>query len=576
MIETGIRLEKGIPGSPKVSMTGSLDFFESLEKRLGDNKKLPKWVGELYLEYHRGTLTSMARNKRYNRISEHLYQELEWLWSLAVKECQVEYPGEILKKGWEIICLNQFHDIIPGSSIKKVYEDSKVQYEEILEIGKNLKEQAMKAIADNLDIQEPSIVAFNALGFNRSQVGTIKVEDRLEDVYLEDIPSKGYKVFKIEDLLKAKASTKDESQEADLGVLVSQERMENNFIRLELNDQGYITRLYDKTNDREVFVDGAMGNVFQAFEDKPHNWDAWDINIYYQEKMWEVNGLISVEVLDTSEYKGSLRIKRRYQDSEISQIMTIYHDSPRVDFETEVDWHEKQVLLKTAFPVDVHSDKATYDIQFGNIERPTHGNTSWDAAKFEVCAHKWADLSEGDYGVSLLNNCKYGYDITDRQMRLTLIKSPTAPNEDADREVHYFTYSLYPHKGDLRHSETIKEGYALNQPLSLYEVVTKEGSHELGTIDKASMEFSLISTDQDNIVIETVKQAEYSNDIVFRVYETANSRTKARFSFGYDIVEVVSCDFEERVDYTCLDFDGSTFTDSFQPFEIKTYKVKFA
>lgn len=561
MLENARRLSVGLPGCPKTSMTSSYDYFKRLEERLKDNPKLPKWVGELYLEYHRGTLTSMARNKRYNRKAENLYMELEWLRTMAKEQAGLAFPKEAIKAGWEIICLNQFHDIIPGSSIKKVYEDSKEQYESILKVGEALKEEGLSAIVNGIEVNEASMTVFNPVPFERSEVLDIDFDGENIQVYVEQIPPRGYKTVAVNELLSKDVSGRLEVTEGYLA---------NDFIEVKLDDNGHIISLVDVQAERELIPEGKKANLFQAFEDKPHNYDAWDINVYYKEKMWPVEALESIELVEKTPYRGTLKIIRRFMDSTIVQYMTLRHDSAMIEFRTEVDWKEKQVLLKVAFPSDVHNDKATYDIQYGNIERPTHSNTSWDAAKFEVCGHHWADLSEGNYGVSLLNDCKYGYDITDRQLRLTLIKSPIAPNEDADREMHHFTYAYYPHSGDLRHSDTIERGYCLNNPVTARV-------HE--STDRKENEFSLpgthslVTSDCSNVVVEVVKEAEDSSHLILRVYETGYGRTKARIAMGIDAIGVWETDMEEKCELRSIMVEDNAFTDWFNPYEIKTYKL---
>lgn len=554
MLETAKRLEKGIPGCPAVEMSTSLDFFNSIAKKLKDNPKLPRWVGELYLEYHRGTLTTMARNKRYNRKSEFLYEEVEWLSSISSLLNNGVYPKDIIKKCWEIICLNQFHDIIPGSSIKKVYEDSKKQYIKILDIGNIIKDKTINSISLEIQVDSTSVVVFNPSSFTRDEIVSYEIEGQSKSFYATDIPAKGYRAYPICDIIE---QTKE--------ISISTKSLENRFYKIELDDDANITSIYDKTAKREVIKQGHKGNVIQAFEDKPHANDAWDINIYYQQKMWEVNDLQSIRVVEDSEFKATLEIKRRFLDSTIVQKMSIYRDTPRIDFDTTIDWKEKQVLLKACFPVDIHSEKATYDIQFGNVERPTHWNTSWDMAKFEVCGHKWADLSEAEYGVSLLNDCKYGYDIKEGVMRLTLLKSPISPNEDADREMHYFTYSLFPHQGDWRKANTVQMGYRLNQPVTSILV-----DKQKGTLPTA---FSFVNIDSKNVIMEVVKQAEESDNIILRVYECYNKRTNSTINFFKDIKTVYECDLEERQNIAEIKPNGKSFKFTIKPYEIKTFKL---
>ncbi|GMQ59035.1 alpha-mannosidase [Vallitalea sediminicola] len=571
MLEISKRLEKGIKGCPAVKLTTATDFFETLDKNVSDNHKLPSWVGELYFEYHRGTLTSMARNKRYNRKSEFLYEDIEWLSTMANLVDGTPYPKDDIYNGWETICLNQFHDIIPGSSIKKVYDDSKEQYEEIIAKGNEIKDSSIDAIAKNINIDEKSVVVFNPLSFDRAEIidfeypAEISVYDGDEKLlttynngvvtFYANIPAKGYKVFNI----------RDEEVKTANELVADNNHLENEFFDIRLDAKGHIISLLDKRVNRQVLKDGERGNVLQAFEDKPHNWDAWDINIYYQEKMWEMDDVESINVIERSSLKATLEIKRKFLESTITQLMTIYHDIPRIDFDTTIDWKEKHILVKAAFPVDIHTDKATYDIQFGNVERPTHWNTSWDTAKFEVCGHKWADLSEDDYGVSLLNDCKYGHDIKDGNMRLTLLKSATVPNEDADREVHNFKYSLYPHIGDWKDGGTVKKAYEINVPVHTCVVDSNQG-----TMPK---ELSFVNIDSDNVIAEVVKQGEYSDDIIIRVHECYNRRTNATIKFFKEIKEVVECDLEEREVYNNIETSNGEFQFVIKPYEIKTFKL---
>lgn len=578
MLENGRRLSRGIPGSPKVKMDTVGNYFRKLEETVKDSKYLPKWVGELYLEYHRGTYTSMARNKRYNRKSEFLYQDTEFLSSLSMMLGN-EYPQKAINEGWETILLNQFHDIIPGSSIKEVYEDSEKQYKEILNIGNELAAKAMNEIGSQIAIKEQSVVVYNTLPFDRDDIVTFEVPDGIENPCILDdkgeilpcqlleengktkamffakgLPSKGYKSYTL----------RDKKVECNTSMKVSSNHLENKYFSMEMDDKGTFTSIFDKLNKREILQAGQRGNQIQAFEDKPMKWDNWDIDIFYQEKMWEVDEVEKVEVLENGPVRSGVRIYKKFMDSTIIQNIYIYEDIPRIDFDTFVDWKEDQVLLKAAFPVDVHADKATYDIQFGNVERPTHWNTSWDLARFEVCAHKWADLSEDGFGVSLLNDCKYGYDIKDGVMRITLLKSGMHPNPEADREEHRFIYSLYPHSGDWRDGNTVKIGYQLNVPA--YAVV--EQAHE-GLLPST---LSMIGVDCDNVIVETVKKAEDSDELVIRLYECYNRRTDVTLTFFKPLSKVVECNLMEK-DIQPVDVQGNTFSFQIKPYEIKTFKL---
>ena len=578
MLENVIRLEKGIPGAPQVKMGTALEYFNRLEKKVRNHKRMPRWVGELYLEYHRGTYTSMARNKKANRKAEFLNLDAEMLSALCkMADLDYAYPELDLKTCWEKTLLNQFHDIIPGSSIKPVYEDSKNDYEYINRLGRNIVERAIDTIASKVKLENTSVVVFNQLGFDRNDIirvnlpegwraarvfdqGRELVSQLTEDgellFYGEHIPSKGYKTFELRE--------EDTQPTYDFEGITTSSHIENKFYDMKLDGMAEFTSIYDKVNRREVLKQGEKGNVLQAFEDKPHNFDAWDINIYYLEKMWTVDEILEVKVLEKGPVRQTLYVKKRFMDSIIEQRIYFYRDIARIDFSNRIDWKEKQILLKAAFPVDVMANKATYEIQYGNVERPTHWNTSWDYARFEVCAHKWADLSEEGYGVSLLNDCKYGHDIKDSVMRLTLIKSAADPNEDADREIHEFSYTLFPHTGDFREGQVIPMAYNINCPLYAVIKEKQEGSLE--------NEMSLIKIDQDNVVIEVIKKAEDSDDLIVRLYECHNKRTNVSCTLSKDIIKVRECDLLEN-DLDSVSHEKNIFSFCINPYEIKTFKI---
>ncbi|WP_195987495.1 alpha-mannosidase [Clostridium sp. D53t1_180928_C8] len=575
MLETGRRMAKGIPGMPKVKLGNSLDYFKKLEKKVEGNKRLPRWVGELYLEYHRGTYTSMARNKRDNRISEQLYESTEKVNSLAMLLGK-EYPAENINKNWENILLNQFHDILPGTSIKKVYDVTDEEYKRIIGSGKEMLADGINYIAENISLNNKSVVVFNTLGFDRDDIvefevpsdinmpavldGNEEIECQLIDdgkaiFFAKGIPANGHKAFEIIEATKSSSTN----------LTIEKNYIENKFFDIKINEEGNITSIIDKKSNREVLKEGQTANVLQAFEDKPMDYDNWDIDIYYDEKMWLVNDVQHIEVIERGNVRSTLEIKRKFQDSTIIQKVYIYNDIPRIDFDTNIDWKESQVLLKAAFPVDINSNEATYEIQYGNVKRPTHRNTSWDEARFEVCGHKWVDLSEGNYGVSLMNNSKYGHDILDGVMRLTLLKSGILPNTTSDQEVHNFIYSIYPHTGDYKDAGTVKMAYNLNVPL--YSKV--EEAHE-GSLESKS---SLVKVDKDNVIIEVIKKAEDSDELVIRMYECHNMRTNVILEMISEIESVKECNLMET-DLSELSKDGNKVSFEMKPFEILTLKVK--
>ena len=566
MLETSLRMEKGVKGIPKVRQEFSGTYFKELFQRVKENRRLPVWEGELYFEYHRGTYTSMARNKRANRKSEFLMMNLEFLSLLAAWK-GVAYPKEEIDRMWKVILLNQFHDILPGSSIREVYEVTKKEYEELSAEGEKLVRERMKALTSNGN----GVTVFNTLGFERDDLvrlakgcqGVLKDEEGLcypiqemEDYsisYVRGIPAKGRKGFAMESGKTEKPSP----------FIRTEQKLETPYYLVELDENGLFTSIYDKKNKREILKEGEKGNLFRMYEDKPIYYDNWDIDIYHTEKSWDVEELAKMEWKEDGPVCTVLELERPVSNSLIRQKILFYAQSPRIDFETYVDWKEHQHLLKVHFPVDIHSDEAGFDIQFGNLTRKIHTNTSWDMARFESCGQKWMDFSEGHYGGSLLNDCKYGHSVKEGVLGLTLIKSGIEPNPKTDQEEHVFTYSLYPHAGNLRECETVKEGYKLNVPLL---------SLEMG---QAGQRESLLWTDASNVMIETVKAAEDGNGIVVRIYEYENAKTHATVTFGMGkkLQTVWECNLMEETERELTECTDKEFRFDIRPFEIKTFKV---
>ncbi len=585
MIEFGQRLQS-YPGAPQVVLGPANDFFHTLEKNV-EGKRLPEWEGELYLELHRGTLTSQAQNKRYNRKSEILYHQAEAACAAATLLGKV-YPQNALSEGWELILLNQFHDIIPGSSIRAVYEESAEQYEHVAELGRSARDEALQAIAESIDCDETApVVIFNSLSQERDDLVTIpavQMPDELAgkkpclidlesgrnipvqmlesgDVLAEisNVPAWGYRALGWSD-------TYCETSPSELHV--TPQHIETPFLSIELNERGHLTSVYDKQNQRQVLAEGAEANVWQTFEDKPVAHDAWDIDIFYQDKMWVVDENVRVTVIEEGPLRAGLQIEKTYRNSRFIQRLYVYSHTPRIDFDTEVDWHEHHVLLKAAFPVDVHSARATYEIQFGALERATHWNTSWDYARFEVGAQRWADLSETGYGVSLLNDCKYGYDIKGNVMRITLIKSGTHPDPEADQGLHRFVYSLLPHTGDWT-SDTINQAAMLNDPLI---PVCPLGHCEQANLPTA---LSFAQCDAEHVIVDTIKAAEDGEGLIVRLYEAHNRRGNARLSFVMPLASVYECNLMEENE-TAIPFEESSFEIAIKPFQIRTFRIKMA
>lgn len=574
MIETGVRMEAGITGAPKVRMETARTYFDEMYDRIGNDPSLPRWVGELYLEYHRGTYTSMARNKRANRKCELLWQDVEFF-SVFGELVGLPYDKQEIYDAWENILLNQFHDILPGSSVKEVYEVTKVEYAHLEQRARELIEERIKAIASAVKARPGDLVLFNSLSFDRHDAAAISAEgfegvtgfidgagSRLPvqtgaDGKLvfrpETVPAKGWAVF----------TPCKEAVAAENTIRIQGNTVETPYYTVTLDKAGQFTGLFDKEAGREVLKPGQKGNALRVYEDKPIYYDNWDIDIFYKQKSWAADDVQSMEWVEKGPVRAVLKITRKFLESTIVQKVIFYADSRRIDFDTYVDWKQHQLLMKTEFPVEINAYEATYDIQFGNLKRPAHTNTSWDAAKFEVCGHKWADLSESGYGVALMNDCKYGYGITEGKMTLSLIKSGIQPNPTTDQEEHWFTYSLYPHMGDYNAANVQKEAYCLNVPV--YGAKAASGTATVETV-------SLLTVDAGDVIVETVKESEAGDGVIVRMYENQNKRTDAVLRWHRPFLKAVECDLMENETGAPIS-GGQEISFTIKPFEIKTYKI---
>lgn len=564
-----IREMANFPATPRMVQRDVGDFFHDMEEKYGDD--LPTWNGELYLEFHRGTYTTQSRNKRANRKAEFLLHDAEFAATLAsLLDPAYEYPAEMINKAWELICLNQFHDIIPGSSIHDVYTESQQQYAEITAMGTTVRDCALMPIAEKLGadllVVNPTSFARRDLAFWQGKVSASKILRRPDGTpVLTQSTTQGTWIaagdlapFSVTPL----TMTDDSATMPETGLIASPTLLENGFIRVELNDAGDITRIYDKVNQREVL--SGIANQFQAFEDRPMNWDAWDVDIFYDDKMWLSDPATLIEVVEAGPLRATLEIHRRVLHSDYVQRISLAYNSPQLDFDTTIDWRERHILLKVAFPVEILSPVATYDIQWGNVQRPTHRNTSWDWARFETCAQKWVDLSEGDYGVSLLNDCKYGHDIHGNVMRISLLRAPTMPDPEADQGEHRFAYSLLPHVGGWNET-TIGAAYGLNDSLIVWE-----GGHTAG--EPQPVAAGLISSNHPNIVIETVKRAENGNGVIVRLYESQRRRGNVKLTTSFGLKSATRTNLLED-DQESVVVEGNTVELYVKPYEIVTLRL---
>jgi alpha-mannosidase len=598
MLENARRLAD-VEGMPRVTLEKSSEFFRKAEEEARD---LPLWVGELYLELHRATYTTQAANKRGNRKSEFALRDAEFV-SVISPAGLAAYPRKALDAAWKTTLLNQFHDIIPGSSINEVYRDSDQDYAYLERVTGDIVQFGLSSLAGAINttgLRRPVLVVSNLSHFANEaveipikstenpaaavgpdgnvvpvQVNTID-GNRAALFIAANAPLHGYAVWDL-------AGTTIPPDDDEDHVTASETHLENAALRVEFDrETGLISRIFDKDSEREVLAPtrdiddrgnprgdlllDATANQFQIFEDRPLFWDAWDVDAFYMETKRVVTELDSVEVLEKGPVRGALRFTRTLPGgrSKIVQTVRLTTGSPRIDFVTEVDWHETETMLKVAFPVAVNASRATYEIQYGHVERPTHFNTSWDLARFEVCAQKWVDLSEGNYGVALLNDCKYGHDTQGSTLRLTLLRSPQAPDPEADRGHHRFTYSLLPHAADFRDGEVVENAYAINAPPRA-QAITGNSPGRL------PLERSFFEVDNAAVFIESIKLAETEDAVIVRLYEAHNSRGTVLLTTSLPVRRAWLCDLLEN-NIVDLPLDSGEITLPVQPFEIITVK----
>lgn len=514
MVERARRLAD-VEGLPRVEIGSLRGFLDALR---ADSATLKTWVGELYLEYHRGTYTTHADVKLANRRAEEALRQAE-MWSVAAG---LDTAGQT-EPLWELLLLNQFHDILPGSGIHWVYEDAAVDHAAVLGGARQVIEQAQAVLAGRGD--QPML--FNPSSYDRREV--------------LDLPGRGPSLVSVGACGWAPA----EPLEAD-PVAVGDRWMDNGVLRVEWDSSGLLRSVWDHEAGREALSGAA--NLFQLHEDQPKAFDAWDVDREYLDRCTDLTGLDASVVAESHPLRAAVRFERSFGRSRITQVMRLAAGSRRLEFHTEVDWREDHRFLKVAFPVAVRSARAAYEIQHGWVERPTVENTSWDEARFEVCAHRWADLSEPGYGVALLNDCKYGYDIRSSTMRLSLLRAPTYPDPLADRGRHRFTYALYPHPGAGRVAE---EAEALNLP-----VAVRRGSGEAGRA---------VRLDREGVSVEAVKPAYDGGGVVVRICEVRGSRGPVSVEVCRPWSKVQRTDLLERPVETL-----AAPTVSLRPFELVT------
>lgn len=554
-IEFGKRMSN-LEGAPKVRFGRADSFFEGLNKY---KEELPVWQGELYLELHRGTLTTQALVKKYNRQLELKLRELEILYSTLPIE---NYPVQQFDEIWKKVLINQFHDIIPGSSINEAYKVTHKEYETALEQCAILEEEASKLLFKE---SENSLVLFNSLSYKFSGAITLPKNWKNGLVDFEnnrvEVQNEGDSFIALVNVEPLSFLTLYKSDEYEIPTVSNQDLiLENSKVLYEFNKDGNLIKAYDKELEFNLLADDEKGNMLSLYEDNPLDWDAWDIDIFYETSHLEfAKGNISEKYCDGKVRKG-LKFVYKIGNSKIQQFVFLIDDNKRLDFETDVEWNEKHKMLRVAFPVNVFNHQASFDVQYGFISRNTHRNTSWDYAKFEVPGHRYADISRDDFGVALLNDSKYGYKVLNNIIDLNLLRSPSYPDPDADIGKHKFTYSLLPHSGNLTNSDVIPQAAQLNQGIMIFPRAENNSASVPCKVEGVG------------ISLEVIKKAEKSDALIIRLVETAGSNSKGVIKFNnypVRISETNLIEWEENKENLITE----DLEIRMKPFEIRTYKL---
>lgn len=522
------RLEReyDLIGIPKVKQAFAIDFFRDIEK---DKCKFPTYSGELYLEKHQGTYTTQSRNKRYNRKCEFGFHDAEIMSTISSLLGKKEYPNQTLEKLWKEVLLYQFHDIIPGSSIKRVYDETDVRYAYILDEIKRLERESFESLSS----KENGNIYFNPSSFEF-------------DGYVKN--GNGY------DYIKALPMSFTKAQSDKNGsVIINGNCIENNKIKVTFTPEGGISSVVGKSDGFEYLR--GEGNVLTAYSDTLNAWEVPADYAVNPRKRLELQEVSTRIVNGVAERIAVYTLN----GSKITQTAVIYPDSERIDFVTSVDWQETHQMLRAAFPLAAQSDEANCDIQYGVIKRPTHKRDSFAAAKKEICAHKWIDISDESHGAALMNDCKYGYRVWDSVLDIDLLRSSMYPGKDADKGRHEFTYSFYVHGTDYVNSLT-SQGYALNDPPKAFD----------GGVDKALTDISFVERDGGSVAIDWVKTAEDGRGVIVRAYEFAGRGTKARIALNeiFGSKKCYLCDLMENI---ICESDGEI---EFTPYEINTIRFE--
>jgi alpha-mannosidase len=592
MLEMLTRMQN-LDGIPQVKFQSVHAFFQSLES---SSRDLSKWSGELYLELHRGTYTSQATIKKSNRKSEIALRDSEILSSVAAlvssqKELDSSvYPLETINSLWKLVMLNQFHDVLPGTSIEMVYQDSRTHYATVQQQTEEIIQNALQTITGKLSKgpskdhqkaqptkENSSLLLFNTLSWPRlilteteqpfNESPSQKIQD--SERFLQLVEITGMSAVVLNDSVSSPTFAEVKlTEEAEFVVL------ENAFVRVSLGKDGRIYHLLHLESNRDAISPGKPANNFVLFDDVPFFWDAWDIMVYHLETRKELLLLtdlsqVKFEILERGPLRASVQVTLPISSqSWISQKISLELHSPIVRFDSEVEWNESRKLLKVEFPSTIRNSFANYEIQYGHIPRPTHYNTSWDLAKFEVCGHKWVDFSEFDFGLSILNDCKYSHSVHDNVISLTLLKSPKAPDANCDVGRHQFSYGMMVHTKTFQESQVIQRAYEFNCPVRKSEIPQNSLMIRPST--------PLFELSRQNVILEAVKLSEQKNAIILRFYEAFGGSCSVEFRSSIRFRSAYLCNIlEDEITELCCSFIGETtiITLEFSKFEIKTLKL---
>jgi alpha-mannosidase len=584
---------------PKIQFSTAADFFADLQREL-PNLNVPTWNDELYFQYHRGVYTTQSETKRRIRTAEELTLDAEKYASIALLLGR-PYPHDELELAWKNLLFDHFHDIMPGSGIAVNYLDAKRNLEDVARMDHEIIDRSLAEILAHINTQGDGVpvVVFNSLSWARTEVIEVEAQLAGPTKQIEVVDSKGQvaksELISIEPetnrahfLLQASipalgyetyfVRAANQTSMNPTPLKASASTLENEFFRLEIDPQtGCMTSLFDKRSQTEALgpaetdsggpKTSICGNLLQVFYDKPKDWDAWNIDADFENKRWDLDKADEVKLIEDGPLRAVIRVTNHFQNSTFTRDITMYAAVPRVDVKMHADWHEKHILLKVAFPLSAHNDKAAFEIPFGSIERPTTRNTPAEQAEFEVPAQRWADLSDPKHGFSLLNDSKYGYDAKGNVLRLSLLRAPAWPDPHADEGEHDFTYSLYPHGGTWRDALTVRRGYELNYKLIALQTLKHQGP--------LPAEHSFVQVSGVNVVLTAIKKPENGDGIVLRFYEWAGKEGDVGVTAPPDATSVTENDLMEK-SIEPVSLANSLVSVPIKPYEIKTLKLQFS